>query len=55
MGADQRQKMIYGFDVHAGLICNNRSLDYDKQYLLVLSCVEERGWSCVEERGWSCQ
>ena len=43
--AAQRQKKIYGFEVHAGLEGNYRSVGYGKQYSLEWSCVEERGWS----------
>ena len=45
--AAQRQKKIYGCDVHAGLEGNYGSVGYSKQCSLVWSFVEERGWSCL--------
>ena len=47
--ATQRQKKIYGFDVHAGFEGNHRSVGHSKQCLLTWSCVEERGWSSLEK------
>ena len=40
--AAQRQKMIYGFDVHAGFEGSYGSVGNGKQCSLVWSCVEER-------------
>ena len=48
--AAQRQKKIYGFDVHSGFEGNYGSVDYGKQCLLAWSCVEVRGWSRLKKR-----
>ena len=45
----QRQKKINGFNVHVGIELSHRSVGYGKQCSLVLSCVEERGWSHLEK------
>ena len=47
--AAQRHKSINGFDVHARLEGNYRSVGYGKHCSLAWSYVEERGWSHLEK------
>ena len=49
----QRQKKIWGHDVHAG-IGMKLYITWLWQCSLVWSCAEQRGLSCDEERGLSC-
>ena len=44
-----RKKKCQKLDFDVGLEGKYRSVGYGKQYLLVWSCVEERGWSCLEK------
>ena len=41
--------MVLLFYYHVEFMSNHRSVGYGKQFLLVLSCVEERGWSRLEK------
>ena len=45
----QRQKKIYGFDVHAGFEGNHRSVVNGKQCSMILSCAKERGLSHLKK------
>ena len=41
--------MIFEFDVHAWFEGCHRKVGYDKQCLLIWSCVEVRGWSHLKK------
>ena len=47
--AGQRHKTIYGFDAHAAFEGIHRTVGYGKQWSLVWSLVEERGWSRLKK------